>query len=146
MAAEVFFSPGDACRLRIAHRFNVAKRTADVCVFTITDDRISKTIHAAHRRGVIVRIITDNDKAFDLGSDIDAFRQAGIEVRIDATPFHMHHKFAIFDGQHLLNGSYNWTRSAAEQNEENLVDTDDPALVQAFQQQFETLWHHLVDG
>ena len=26
---------------------------------------------------------------------------------------HMHHKFAIFDGERLINGSYNWTRGAA---------------------------------
>ena len=52
----------------------------------------------------------------------------------------MHHKFAIFDGTRLLNGSYNGTRGAADMNYENLVDTDDPNLVAAFSAEFERLW------
>jgi len=142
-ADEAFFSPGDACLQRIIARFTNARRSADLCVFTITDDRIASAILEAHRRGVKVRIITDNDKAYDLGSDVSKFVQAGISLKVDQTPFHMHHKFALFDGVRLLNGSYNWTRSAAEQNEENVVDTGDPRLLAAFQKEFDHLWASL---
>jgi phosphatidylserine/phosphatidylglycerophosphate/cardiolipin synthase-like enzyme len=54
---------------------------------------------------------------------------------------HMHHKFAVFDAARLLNGSYNWTRGAADTNYENLVDTADPRLVAAFAAEFERLWN-----
>jgi mitochondrial cardiolipin hydrolase len=54
---------------------------------------------------------------------------------------HMHHKFAIFDGERLLNGSYNWTRGAANTNFENLVDTGDPELIAAFAEEFKRLWN-----
>jgi cardiolipin hydrolase len=92
---------------------------------------------------VQVRIITDNDKAADLGSDADRFHEAGIQLRVDHTSYHMHHKFAIFDSELLLNGSYNWTRSAAEHNEENFILTGQKTLIAAFQNQFETLWASL---
>ena len=140
---EAFFSPGTDCLDRIVHRFKTARRSADVCVFTITDDRIARAMLDAHRRGVKLRLITDNDKAYDLGSDIREFEAAGISTKIDRTHAHMHHKFAIFDGNRLLNGSYNWTRSAAEVNEENLIDTGDPVLVDAFASEFKKLWNHL---
>ena len=123
----------------VNHLIN-ARRTIDICVFTITDDRISNTILAAHKRGVKIRIITDNEKAYDAGSDVPRFREAGIPLVVDESPFHMHHKFAIFDGQRLLNGSYNWTRGAAAQNEENIIDTDDRNLIAKFQHEFEALW------
>lgn len=142
-ADEAFFSPGDACLGRIIARFNGCRATADVCVFTITDDRISSAILAAHKRGVKTRIITDNDKAFDEGSDIQRFIDAGIPTLVDHTPAHMHHKFAIFDRARVLNGSYNWTRSAANVNQENLTDTGDPALLAAFQREFDRLWQSL---
>lgn len=142
--AEAFFSPGDTCLGQIIHRLNAARTSADICVFTITDDRIAKTILDAQRRRVAIRIITDNDKANDEGSDIERLDRAGIPVRIDRTPFHMHHKYSIFDGQRLLTGSYNWTRGAATSNEENLIDTGDPRLLAAFTAHFAELWEQLT--
>ncbi len=148
-AERVYFAPGEACLSQIISRFHYARKSADVCVYTITDNRISRAILEAHQRGVKVRIITDSDKMSDAGSDIREFEAAGIPVKFDdvhryhATSHngHMHHKFALFDGVHLLNGSYNWTRGAAEINYENLVDTDDPTLVAAFTTEFSRLWN-----
>ena len=138
--SEAYFSPGNACRHRIRSLFQHARHTADVCVFTITDDEITETIFEAHRRGVRIRIITDNDKSFDTGSDIDRLAAGGVEVRVDDSPHHMHHKFAIFDNNSLLCGSYNWTRSAARNNEENIVVLDDRDLLTRFSSLFEELW------
>ena len=90
-----------------------------------------------------LRIITDNEKAFDAGSDIERIEAAGIAVRVDRTPYHMHHKYALFDGRRLLNGSYNWTRGAANDNEENITVTADPELVATFVRHFEALWERL---
>jgi cardiolipin hydrolase len=140
VVTEAHFSPGSDCPRTIAGLFARARKTADVCVFTITDDRISTALLDAHRRGVAVRLITDNDKALDLGSDIEAFRQAGVPLRLDRTMYHMHHKFALFDGALLLTGSYNWTRGAAEQNLENFIVTGDRSLVAAFSRTFARLW------
>ena len=53
---------------------------------------------------------------------------------------HMHHKFAVFDGKIVVSGSYNWTRSAAEDNEENIVVTNEQKIVQSFHEQFGRLW------
>ncbi len=146
---EAFFAPGEQCLQQIIHRFSWCRHTADICVFTITDDRISRAILASHARGVKVRIITDNEKRHDAGSDIHRLQDAGIPVKLDdaTTPAeagmngHMHHKFAIFDGTRLLNGSYNWTRGAADMNYENITDTGDTKLVAIFSREFERLWN-----
>lgn len=138
--AEACFSPQHQCAARIAQLFDSARRSADVCVFTITDDRITEAIERAHRRGVKIRVITDDEKQFDPGSDVERLARAGVPVRVDRTAFHMHHKFAIFDGALLLTGSYNWTRSAAQNNEENFVLTGEPRLLRPFAQLFEELW------
>jgi phosphatidylserine/phosphatidylglycerophosphate/cardiolipin synthase-like enzyme len=137
------FSPGDGCLSSILAELGRTQKTADICVFTITDDRITSAIVAAHQRRVAVRIITDNDKQHDFGSDIERLRNAGIALKVDATEHHMHHKFALLDGVTLLNGSYNWTRSAATFNEENLIVTNDSALFASFARQFEAMWLQL---
>ncbi|WP_166819735.1 phospholipase D-like domain-containing protein [Thalassoroseus pseudoceratinae] len=141
---ESHFSPGDDCPTRIASLFQTAKRTVDVCVFTITDNRIASAIADAHRRGILVRIITDDDKSFDAGSDVERLASIGIEVRRDRSPYHMHHKFAIFDQQTLLTGSYNWTRGAAEYNEENFILSGDLRLIKPFQATFDQLWQQFA--
>ncbi|MGJ7555500.1 phospholipase D-like domain-containing protein [Variovorax sp. RB2P76] len=141
--SQAFFSPGTACLQAINQQLRAAKRSVDICVFTLSDDRITAEVLAAHRRGVSLRCISDNDKEFDLGSDIGHLRAAGIPVALDRTDAHMHHKFAIFDGMRLLNGSYNWTRSAASFNEENLVLSNDPSLVRRFADEFDSLWKEL---
>jgi cardiolipin hydrolase len=141
--AKVCFSPGKDCLNTIVGLFQNARHAADVCVFTITDDRIADAIAFAHRRGVKVRIISDNDKMWDRGSDVKDLARSGVRVVTDRTDAHMHHKFAVFDDRLLLTGSYNWTRSAANKNDENVLVTDDSRLVQPFLKQFNTLWKNL---
>jgi cardiolipin hydrolase len=142
--AEACFTPGFDAPARIAGMFRKATKKVDICVFTITDNIISKALLETHRRKVPVRIITDNDKANDLGSDVAEFEKAGVPVRIDRTEFHMHHKFALFDDRYLLTGSYNWTRGAAQQNHENFVIVSDARLKKPFAELFEKLWKELA--
>ena len=142
--SEAFFSPHDNCVGKIVRLFETSRQSVDVCVFTITDDRIKDAMLAAHRKGIRLRILSDNDKSHDLGSDVDALRRAGVHVRVDQTEYHMHHKFALFDQQRLLTGSYNWTRSAARNNEENFIVTGDPKLLRSFGQAFQQLWDELA--
>ena len=137
---EVWFSPGVECRAAVINHIGSCRKRADICVFTIADDDITAAILAAHRRGVAVRVLSDDDKRHDAGSDIERLREAGISVVLDDSDAHMHHKFALFDERWLLNGSFNWTRSASQANEENLVATNDPQQVREFAGQFEALW------
>ncbi|TGE09636.1 phospholipase D-like domain-containing protein [Hymenobacter fodinae] len=140
----VYFSPGLACVEAIQGFIQTAHRTLDVCVFTVADDRLTEALLLAHRRGVKLRLLTDNDKVYDQGSDVQQLYAAGVATRTDCTEYHMHHKFAVADGQAVLTGSYNWTRSAAAHNHENLLITQDPTIVGHYAQQFEQLWEQMA--
>ncbi len=134
------FSPGDECRRKIIDLCHRAKKSIDICVFTISDDTLTEAILNAHKRGITIRIITDNDKKGDMGSDIAELISKGLDVRMDHSHNLMHHKFAIFDNFILLNGSFNWTRSASTNNQENIVVSGEAKIVNDFQQQFDRLW------
>jgi cardiolipin hydrolase len=138
--AEAHFSPGEACRDRIEQLLNECTKSADICVFTITDNRLARAIDAAHRRGVSVRVVSDDQKSEDRGSDIHELAGAGVPVRTDHSHAHMHHKFAVFDGGILLTGSYNWTRSAFTENQENILVTGDRRLVDKYSAAFDAYW------
>lgn len=141
--ADAYFSPGDECLHRIRRLIAEARQTLDICVFTITDNRIVQRLEEAHERGITIRIISDDDKSLDLGSDLDHLARIGIQCRLDRTTAHMHHKFAIADHDLLLSGSYNWTRSAATENDENIVVINNPKIVRIFAEKFEQMWQRL---
>ncbi|PSR55112.1 endonuclease [Adhaeribacter arboris] len=141
---QVYFSPGTDCLNAILEQIETARTSLKICVFTISDDRITQAILQAHRSHVAVKIITDNEKLFDMGSDIKQLAQAGIPIRVDNTANHMHHKFAIVDNGLVLTGSYNWTRSAAKYNHENLVITSAKSIVTDFGYEFDRLWEIMV--
>ncbi len=144
--AEVHFSPGTSCLDRLNQLIRSVGRSIDIAVFTITDNRITRTLLDAHRRGVKVRLVTDDDKREDRGSDVDELARAGVDVVLDNSRFHMHHKFAVFDGKVVVTGSFNWTRQATDANQENLVVTDDRQLVAAFRAEFDRLWNEFGAG
>ncbi|UOQ73016.1 phospholipase D-like domain-containing protein [Hymenobacter cellulosilyticus] len=141
---SVHFSPGNECVDAIRQFISHAAHQLDVCVFTISDDRITDALLSAHRRGVGIRLITDNDKLFDKGSDIRKLHASGLQIRIDQTTDHMHHKFALADQRLVLTGSYNWTRSAATVNLENLLITDDATAVGRYTTEFDRLWAEMT--
>lgn len=47
-----------------------ARKTLDICVFTITADEIANAVIEIHKKGVQVRVITDDEQRVSLGSDI----------------------------------------------------------------------------
>jgi len=109
---DVCFSPGEVCRNKIISLLKSAQQQIDICVFTISDNKITKEIIAAHERGVAVRV---------------------------KSTFHMHHKFAIIDDR-LINGSFNWTKSATDKNQENITVSNSQILIKKFSGKFDALW------
>lgn len=141
---EMAFSPGEECLLLLIQSMQSAKKAIDICVFTVTDDRLTEVILSRHRAGVRVRVITDDEKQFDSGSDIRRLSERGVPVKVDPYPNHMHHKFAIFDDNVLATGSYNWTRGATK-NHENLLILRDTDIAQPYLRTFESLWASFPD-
>lgn len=83
-------------------------RRLDVAVYSINLDMLADALQAAHARGACVRIISDDEQTKSHGSAVGRLRAAGLSVRTDSSPrLHMHHKFAIVDGEMVAHGSFN---------------------------------------
>jgi len=135
-----YFSHYDDIRTLTIKSLKSAREDLRICMFTISDDPIAEAIDACHSRGVNVRIITDDGKIFDKGSDIVPLNKKGINIRIDSDSSLMHHKFVIIDHVKLLTGSYNWTRTGADVNNENMLVTTNNKIVRAYKKEFHRLW------
>lgn len=121
-------------------RLKDAKKSLDVCMFTISSPQLANIVLQLHAKGVVVRVITDGQKMDLVMSQTMNFRASGIQVRDNKTSFYMHNKFIIVDGEALLNGSFNWTNQAIYGNKENVIITNYPPIVEPYLGEFEKLW------
>ena len=140
---EVLLSPGKQIPDTLTVLLDNAKHSVNICIFTISDQLLSHKLILAHRRGVDVRIISDDRKIHDRGSQIYNLKKAGIKIKIDHSRYHMHNKFGITDGRVAFTGSYNWTYTANKHNQENLIITTNYDIVKQFDEQFEKLWEEM---
>jgi cardiolipin hydrolase len=116
------------------------KKTLDIAIFTLTNDKISAAINEAFERGVEVRIIADDDCCKMMGSDVFRLALNGIKVKTDDARFHMHHKFAVLDHSVVITGSFNWTSQAVKFNQENIIFYENKALAASYTEEYNRLW------
>lgn len=131
----VFFSLGTTpsndprfdCAKAIIDLLNQAKKTVHIAIYSLTESHIADAIIEAHNRGVEIAIVTDatQSKNMNQAAIIKKLAQAGVDIRLTIRQkFLMHNKIAIFDGNTVCTGSFNWTTNAEKHNDENLVVLD----------------------
>jgi cardiolipin hydrolase len=52
-----------------------------------------------------------------------------------------HPAHQVIDGRFVITGSFNWTRSAVLENQENVLVLDSPPIAARYKQRFEALWN-----
>ena len=140
---KIYFSPNGQIKARIVGEINNARNSVDIAVFNITSYGIKAALTKALKRGVQIRFIADLGESENERSVIGSLIEDGVKIKLlkgKGKNGLMHHKFAIFDGQLLLTGSYNWTETAEHYNYENALFLDDKSLVKGYQDEFERLW------
>jgi phosphatidylserine/phosphatidylglycerophosphate/cardiolipin synthase-like enzyme len=118
---EAWFAPDDGVASRLVELIDDARSGVDFLAFTFTSDALAEALLRAEARGVTVRGVIELDQVEAAGSDYARMRQGGIDVRQDSNPGTMHHKLLLIDDGVVATGSYNFTRSAEESNDENVV-------------------------
>ncbi len=143
-AVEVAFSPDDGAQARVLSWLDGARRSVDVMAFTLTANPVAEAFFRIADRGVTVRGVVEAERTGDLGSDVRGLRGQGLDLRLDINPATMHHKVIVIDGETVITGSYNFTRSAEERNDENVLIVLDPAIGHAYSQEFERLYEEAL--
>jgi len=137
---------------------NTANTTLDVAIYDLDMDSIANALAAAKQRGVVVRVVTDND---NIGTE----NQSALSILtgqsipwIDDTADGsagsglQHNKFIVVDGSKVLTGSANFTHSDLHGdpdgsggylgigNANNIVTIQSASLAAIYTTQFNYLW------
>lgn len=139
-----YFSDHDRIADHIIAAINHTRRTLDIAIYSLTQPDITAAIETAHRRGVRVRIVSDEEQSRERHSETAYLKSTGIAVRL-SNGFRgersiMHNKFAIFDGDRVETGSFNWTTSATSYNFENAILIAIPEVAARYQKEFDHIW------
>lgn len=120
-----------------------AKSTIDIPMFYLTHKGVIQAILDAHSRGVKVRIILDAVGAQSSYSKHDILREAGIPVKVENWGGKMHMKSMIVDNELIVVASTNWTNTAANTNDENLLVIKNAKLAEKYSNEFERLYNSI---
>ncbi|MBF0511997.1 MAG: DUF1669 domain-containing protein [Candidatus Omnitrophica bacterium] len=137
---QVYFSPNGGCERAVVSEMMKAEHTIDIAMYYLSSREIAKALVKALDRNVAIRIVLDQGQEIESSSKSGYLVKHGLSVRYHMGFGLMHNKFAIMDGQSLITGSFNWTRTAEEKNEENLLIMDDPKIINQYKDRFEYLW------
>jgi len=151
MVVQACFSPQGKCAAHIAREIDQAKKELLIAVYAFTSDELANAVAQAKKRGVAVQVIIDQEfdsrnekskgKFFQL-QKIPVRRSSGLKAQAaDRENGLMHQKFAVIDRRTLLTGSYNWTYSADNMNDENLLMFRNAGpLAEEYRKVFLQLW------
>lgn len=118
---QVRFSPGGDCTQFIKEVIAKAQKTILVQAYTFTSLPIADALIQAHQRGVDVRILVDRSQLTNKYTQVRHMVVQGIFVAVDVVPGIAHNKVMVIDDDHVLTGSFNWTKAAETSNAENLL-------------------------
>jgi phosphatidylserine/phosphatidylglycerophosphate/cardiolipin synthase-like enzyme len=165
-AVEVLFAPH---RRRdphqglawLAERLASVRRTLDLSLFVFSAQGLADTLATLPPRGVAVRLLADPgfaSRPFSEVLDVLGVSRPDGDCLLEAdnrvwkrplegvgTPRLMggdklHHKFAVLDAERVITGSFNWSPSAAHQNDETLLLIHSPQLAAHFTREMDRLW------
>lgn len=119
-----------------------ANKSLDVAIYSFTDKQVASAIIRAHQRGVSVRLISDREQSAGQYQKtiLKSIQKAGIPIKIDTHTGIMHLKVTIADQKIATTGSFNYTKSAEDSNDEVFVVLNDAKSAHDFENEFNNMW------
>jgi phosphatidylserine/phosphatidylglycerophosphate/cardiolipin synthase-like enzyme len=134
---EVFFSPDDGVQAHLVELLGSAQESIYFLAYSFTADPLGEAIRSRAAAGVTVAGVMEAEQvASNTGTEYDPFLQSGLDVLQDANEGLMHHKVIIIDERIVVTGSYNFSSSAEERNDENLLIIHSPEATRIFMDEF----------
>ena len=147
--------------LWLERQLATARRRLDLSLFVFSAQNLADALALLRQQGVAIRLLADPgfahrsfsevldlmgvaipDRFCAIEADNQRWQQPlqGVGIPRLAGGDKLHHKFAVLDRSRVISGSFNWSPSAAHQNDEVLLRIDSPALARHFEAEMDRLW------
>src|SRR5215216_2775793 len=140
---DLCFSPDDGVLKALVPLLNDAQESIYFLAYSFTSNDLGDIVREKAQAGLTVEGVMDSEQvASNQGTEYDPFKQADLMVRQDGIDGLMHHKVFVIDGKIVAFGSYNFSKSAEERNDENLIIVYNELIAQQFIEEFQRVWDH----
>ncbi|HBG75039.1 MAG: hypothetical protein A2X25_04465 [Chloroflexi bacterium GWB2_49_20] len=135
---EVYFSPDDGVAEHIVDLVSHAQESIYFMVYSFTSNDIGAAIIERDQAGIYVEGVMEAEQIkSNTGTEYDPFIQVGINVYKDVNSGLMHHKVIIIDHNIVITGSYNLSKNAETNNDENIVVIHSLEIAEKYLQEFD---------
>ena len=142
---DVLFSPDDFVVSRLSQLLGGAQQSIYFLAYSFGSNDLGNIIREKAAQGIVVGGVLEFDQVDpNLANpnpnqleELNLFRQAGLDVRLDGGPELMNHKIIIIDGRIVVMGSYDFTNRAENENDENVLIIYDEKVAQKFMEEFQ---------
>ncbi|WP_371879209.1 phospholipase D family protein [Klebsiella aerogenes] len=142
-SVQVGFSPEGSALQLVLKTIESAQQEIRLMGYSFTSPEVVSALVRAKRRGVDVKIVLDEKGNRSKASQaaMNVVVNAGIPLRTNGRYAIMHDKVIIVDNHTVEAGSFNYARSAASRNSENvLVINEMPEVAQTYLQHWQSRW------
>lgn len=143
ISLENYFAPETEVAPILAAEIAQAQSEILFMAFSFTNDTIGEAMLERAQAGVLVQGVfetTGSETEFSYYGIMLDEGLSNVQVRQDGNGFLMHHKVIIVDRQTTIFGSFNFTDSANDKNDENVLIVHDPTFTGYFVEEFNTVW------
>jgi phosphatidylserine/phosphatidylglycerophosphate/cardiolipin synthase-like enzyme len=138
---QVYFSPEDGTADHLVELIRGAKQSIYFLAYSYTSDEIALAMIDRAKAGVTVAGVFETSQfRSNTGTEFKHLLSAGVDVRLDGNPRNMHHKVIILDGQTVVTGSYNFSASAEDRNDENTLVIHSPEIAAQFMAEYQRIF------
>jgi len=135
-----YFSPQDSLYAHLVRLIQEAEKSIYAAFYKLELKEVSGALLEAHKRGVKVKIFTDDMTSRGEKSRLDSLNKF-FPVKTDKDPeSFMHHKFCVIDEKVVWTGSFNPTYSGSCRENNNAVVIMSSLVAAQFIKEFERLW------
>jgi phosphatidylserine/phosphatidylglycerophosphate/cardiolipin synthase-like enzyme len=140
---EVLFSPDDFVVDRLSALLGGAQQSIYFLAYSFGSNDLGNIIREKAAQGVVVGGVLESDQVNSEAAnpnqveELNLFRKAGLDIRLDGNTEVMNHKIMIIDGRIVVMGSYDFTNRAENENDENVLIIHDEKIAQKFMEEFQ---------
>jgi phosphatidylserine/phosphatidylglycerophosphate/cardiolipin synthase-like enzyme len=142
------FAPEDGVMDQVLALVQGARESIQFLAFSFTDDRLGRLLVEKNRASVVVQGVMEAHGSEREYSEYGRLANASppVDLLLDGNPAFMHHKAIVIDGSIVILGSFNFTQSADQANDENVLVVADPGVAARYQAEFERVYAQAEGG